>query len=112
MPPSPGHDYCSAERCQLGCDQCGAEFAKPTRVCPSCGSLTCEMEAMFVGDAAEARGEDREKAVSPDWDEAEARPVGCCWCCQLPITGEPIRTRGTAVCSTACQRATEEAIAP
>lgn len=46
------------------------------------------------------------------WDKREARPVGCCWCCQRPVGEEPIRTRGTTVCSLDCQRATEEAIAP
>lgn len=48
----------SCEFCTDGehsyCDSCG--HATTLRRCPLCGSLTCEMEAMEVGDAREAAG--------------------------------------------------------
>ena len=64
---APLHRGRSCEWCSAGehdrCDGCGAPTVE--RVCPSCGYLTCEIECMHVGDAAERRGEDREAAIRP-----------------------------------------------
>lgn len=52
-------EFCGDDH--YSCDNCGAKAA--SRRCVSCGSLVCEIEAMHVGDAREARGLPRSEAL-------------------------------------------------
>lgn len=59
-------EYCGEEFCHTHCDYCGE--AADGRVCASCGRFTCEIEAMEVGDAREARGLPRGPGVASRMD--------------------------------------------